>query len=121
MLAAALEAVPRLHSVTWPTMAGPGAAVGRLLAPVMLEPGRGLLGPFGAILVWALGSAFAVTLALLALGLSGSEWRVCWQFAVRVARFSVSTGWGAASLVQTSRGGRCQPEAPVWSSASRCG
>ena len=100
VLAAALEAVPQLRSVPWPTVAGPGGAIGRLLAPVVLEPGRGLFGPLGVVLVWGLGAGFAVTLALLALGLSGSEWRACWRFISRVARFSVSTGWSAASLVR---------------------
>src|SRR5271170_8004814 len=36
-LAAALEAVPRLRSVAWPTLAGPGGAIGRVLAPAVLE------------------------------------------------------------------------------------
>ncbi len=99
VLAAALEAVPRLRSVAWPTMAGPGGAVGRVLAPAMLDAGQGLLGPAGAVLVWVLGSAFAVTLALLALGLSGAEWRAGWRFVARIARFSVSTGWSAAIVL----------------------
>jgi len=98
-LAAALEAVPRLRSVGWPTLAGPGGAVGQVLAPAVLEAGRGVLGPVGGLLVWILGMALAVTLVLLALGLSGSEWRASWRLIARVARFSVSTGWGAAAVM----------------------
>ncbi len=99
VLAAALEAVPRLRSVAWPTTAGPGGAVGRVLAPAMLDAGQGLLGPAGAVLVWGLGSAFAITLALLALGLSGAEWRAGWRFVARIARVSVSSGWSAAIVL----------------------
>jgi S-DNA-T family DNA segregation ATPase FtsK/SpoIIIE len=100
VLAAALEAVPRLRSISWPTIAGPGGAVGQVLAPAVLDAGQGLLGPVGTILVWVLGAAFAVTLTLLALGLSGAEWKAGWRVAGRMARFSVSTGWGAASIVR---------------------
>ncbi len=100
VLAAALEAVPRLRSVPWPAMAGPGGAVGQVLARAGLDAGQGLLGPTGAVLVWLLGASFAVTLTLLALGLSGAEWKAGWRFTGRVARFSVSTGWSAASIVR---------------------
>jgi S-DNA-T family DNA segregation ATPase FtsK/SpoIIIE len=99
VLSAVLDAVPRLRSVDWPTMAGPGGAVGRLLAPAVMEAGHGLFGPIGAVLVWVLGAGFAMTLTLLALGLTGAEWRATWRFIAKVARFSVSTGWGAAVLV----------------------
>ena len=95
---ATLAAVPRLASVAWPSSAGPGGAIGRVLAPSLLQPGRDLLGPAGAVLLWVLLAAFSSTLLLLALGLSGGEWRVITGTIGRVARFSFSTGWGAASF-----------------------
>jgi DNA segregation ATPase FtsK/SpoIIIE, S-DNA-T family len=112
-LAAALEAVPRLRSVGWPTLAGPGGAVGRVLAPAVLEAGRGVLGPVGGLLVWVLGTALAVTLVLLALGLSGAEWRASWRLIVRIARFSVSTGWSAAAVMGRAGGAGASFAAPV--------
>ena len=97
VLAAALGAVPRLEALPWPSSAGPGGAVGRLLAPAALAAGHGLLGAAGAVLIWAIGSAFAVTLVLLALGLSGGEWGAVWRVASRVGRFSLSSSWSAAT------------------------
>jgi DNA segregation ATPase FtsK/SpoIIIE, S-DNA-T family len=96
---ATLATVPRLAAVAWPSSAGPGGAVGHVLAPALLEPGRGLLGPIGAVLVWVLMAGLSFTLVLLALGLSSGEWRATWQFLGRMARFSVSTGWNAAWLI----------------------
>jgi DNA segregation ATPase FtsK/SpoIIIE, S-DNA-T family len=112
-LAAALDAVPRLQSVVWPTLAGPGGAVGRVLAPAVLQAGRGVLGPVGGLLIWVLGTAFAVTLVLLALGLSGAEWRACWRLLARIARFSVSTGWSAATVVGRVGGAGASFAAPL--------
>ncbi len=96
VLAAALEAVPKLRVLGWPTLAGPGGAVGRLLAPAALAVGKGVLGPAGAVLVWGIGAGLAVTLALLALGLSGGEWGSVGRGLAWLARFSVSSGWNTA-------------------------
>jgi S-DNA-T family DNA segregation ATPase FtsK/SpoIIIE len=98
-LGAALEAVPRLRVLAWPTLAGPGGAVGRSLAPAMLQMGHDVLGPVGGLLVWTLAAAFAATLVLLALGLTGAEWRAFWRLIARIASFSVSTGWAAALVM----------------------
>jgi S-DNA-T family DNA segregation ATPase FtsK/SpoIIIE len=56
------------------------------------------VGPAGALLVWALGLTLALTLTLLALGLTGGEWRTGGRLAIRVARVAVSgvrlaSGW----------------------------
>ncbi len=96
VLAAALEAVPRLRALGWPTLAGPGGAIGRLLAPAALAVGQGVLGQAGAVLVWGLGAGLAVTLMLLALGLSGGEWGAVGRGLGWLARFSVSSGWSTA-------------------------
>jgi DNA segregation ATPase FtsK/SpoIIIE, S-DNA-T family len=96
---ATLAAVPRLAGVAWPSSAGPGGAVGHVLAPALLDPGRGLLGPVGTVLVWVLMVGLSFTLVLLALGLSAGEWRATWRFLKQAARFSVSTGWNAAWLI----------------------
>ena len=70
-----------------------------------LTAGRDALGPVGAVLIWTIGLAFAVTLTLLALGLSASEWRA----AGRSAR-------GAARLVRRLRDRRAVPTVrlPRW-------
>jgi DNA segregation ATPase FtsK/SpoIIIE, S-DNA-T family len=84
VLAAVLAGVPTPPTFAWPTVAGLGGAVGRLLASVGLTVGRDILGPVGALMIWAIGLALAVTLTMLALGLSASEWRA----AGRVARLA---------------------------------
>ena len=75
VLAAVLAGVPTPPTFAWPTVAGLGGAVGRLLASLGLAAGHDVLGPVGAVLIWTIGLALAVTLTLLALGLSASEWR----------------------------------------------
>jgi DNA segregation ATPase FtsK/SpoIIIE, S-DNA-T family len=102
VLAAALSAVPLLHAVAWPASAGLGGAVGGLLAKATLAAGSGVLGPLGAVLVGGIGAGLALTLVLLACGLTGGEWRAAMRVVTAVARFSVSTGWSAALL--TGRG-----------------
>src|SRR5487761_2723264 len=89
ILGATLEAVPKLHGLTWPTLAGLGGAVGRLLAPAALAVGGGVMGAAGAALVWTIGAALSVTLVLLALGLSGGEWRTIWRVLARIMRFAM--------------------------------
>jgi DNA segregation ATPase FtsK/SpoIIIE, S-DNA-T family len=75
VLAAAVAAVPMPRTFIWPTVAGLGGALGRVLGGAGLSVGRELAGPVGALVVWTIGLAFGVTLTLLALGLSASEWR----------------------------------------------
>ncbi len=88
---------PRM--VAWPTVAGPGGAIGSVLAGAALGTGRGWLGPFGMVAAWLVGVAMAVALVPLALGLSASEWRAGWRFAGRSARVSFVGGRGAARIV----------------------
>ncbi len=95
VLAAVLSALPLAH---WPASAGLGGAGGTVLARAVLAAGTGVLGPVGAILVAAIGWALAMTLVLLACGMTGGEWRAALRFSAAVCRFSVSTGWGAAVL-----------------------
>lgn len=59
----------------WPVTAGPGGAVGSLIADTAFEAGRELLGPVGLALVWAVTAALAVILVVLGFGLSAGEWR----------------------------------------------
>jgi S-DNA-T family DNA segregation ATPase FtsK/SpoIIIE len=109
-LAALLAAMPVLGAVlaglpltaafaTWPTLAGPGGAIGRVVAATTLDAGRGVLGPVGAGIVWLLGVCLAVVLVLLALGLSAREWRTAGRGASAVARVSFSGGRDAAGLM----------------------
>jgi len=96
VLAAALAAVPLPQGVAWPTVAGLGGAIGAQLGRLAMAAGRNGLGPTGALLVWVLGVTLAVTLTLLALGLTAGEWRAAGRTAGRTAlgaaRASVSGG-----------------------------
>jgi DNA segregation ATPase FtsK/SpoIIIE, S-DNA-T family len=107
-LAATLAALPMLaamlaaslpHALAWPTVAGPGGAIGTLLARAALHAGSSLLGPFGAVAVWMVGAAVAVGLALLSFGLSPGEWRAAGRFAGRSAQYSWAGGRGAAGML----------------------
>jgi len=107
-LAAMLAALPVLaamlaasipHGIAWPTVAGPGGAIGSLLARAALGAGSGLLGPFGAVAAWMGGAALALLLALASLGLQKAEWRATWRFAGRSARYSYVGGRGAAGIL----------------------
>jgi DNA segregation ATPase FtsK/SpoIIIE, S-DNA-T family len=100
LLAAVLSATAAPTSVAWPTVAGLGGAIGRLLGTAGLTVGRDVLGPLGAMMVWTIGLALAVTLTLLALGLSAGEWRAATRSAGSAARFGVSGGRIAAEFVR---------------------
>jgi S-DNA-T family DNA segregation ATPase FtsK/SpoIIIE len=99
VLAAVLASIPRPPTLAWPTVAGPGGAIGSLLGTVGITAGREALGSVGAVLVWTFGAAFALTLTLLALGLSAGEWRSAGRLVGRGARYGVSGGRGAAGGV----------------------
>ncbi len=92
VLAAALAGIPLPLGVAWPTGAGLGGAIGTQLGHVAMEAGRNGLGPLGVALVWLLGLTLAMTLTLLALGLTAGEWRTAGRTVVSVARVSVSGG-----------------------------
>jgi DNA segregation ATPase FtsK/SpoIIIE, S-DNA-T family len=100
LLAAVLGAIAAPTSLAWPTLAGLGGAIGRLLGGAGLAVGRDILGPLGALMVWTIGTALAVTLTLLALGLSAGEWRAATRSAGRAARYGVSGGRSAAGAVR---------------------
>jgi len=91
-----LAVIPGRHGMlTWPAGAGLGGAAGRLVAEDALAAGHDLIGPFGAPLVLSLGGVLAVVLAVLALGLSRSEWRA----AGLAARRSAGRGRVAAGVL----------------------
>jgi len=108
-LAAVLAMVP---APTWPTAAGPGGAVGRILASQAGRMGFGLLGPVGAALVLTIGTALALGLVALSLGLSAGEWRAAGQSAAGAARGSVQGSGRAARLL--ARMGRYIADAGSW-------
>jgi DNA segregation ATPase FtsK/SpoIIIE, S-DNA-T family len=86
VLAAVLAGVPTPRTLAWPTVAGLGGAIGRLLASMGRSVGHDVLGPVGALMIWTIGLALAVTLTLLALGLSATEWRTAGRLAGRASR-----------------------------------
>jgi S-DNA-T family DNA segregation ATPase FtsK/SpoIIIE len=100
VMAAVLAGIPTPSSFTWPTVAGLGGAIGRVLGVAGLTAGHELLGQVGALMVWAIGLALAVTLTVLTLGLSTGEWRAAGRFAGRAARYGVSGSRDAAGLVR---------------------
>src|SRR4029077_16545393 len=95
--------IPTPPSFAWPTVAGLGGAIGHLLGSAGIAVGADLLGPVGALMIWVIGLALAVTLTLLALGLSSGEWRAAGRFAGSAARYGVSGGRDAAGRL----GRRC--------------
>jgi S-DNA-T family DNA segregation ATPase FtsK/SpoIIIE len=110
MLASVLASLP--HAPAWPSVAGLGGAIGRLLANSGLGAGRMLLGPVGSVTVWLIGLGLAGTLTLLSLGLSSGEWRTAGRYAAKAARFSASNGRGAATVV--ARGANRVGQASGW-------
>ncbi|HME23194.1 MAG TPA: DNA translocase FtsK 4TM domain-containing protein [Acetobacteraceae bacterium] len=98
VLAAVLAGVPTPRGFAWPTVAGLGGAIGGLLASTGLSIGRDVLGPVGALMIWTIGLALAVTLTLLALGLSASEWRATGRIARRTASLAMFRGLPTPSL-----------------------
>jgi DNA segregation ATPase FtsK/SpoIIIE, S-DNA-T family len=100
LLAAVLAGVVAPSLLAWPTVAGLGGAIGRLLGAAGLALGHDVLGPLGALLVWTIGTALAVTLTLLALGLSAGEWRAVTRLVGRAVRIGASSGRTAAGVVR---------------------
>ncbi|MBV9734363.1 MAG: DNA translocase FtsK 4TM domain-containing protein [Acidisphaera sp.] len=100
-LAAALAGVPGPHGavLAWPSSAGPGGAGGAAIAAAALVVGRGVFGPLGVALVWVLGAALAITLTLLALGLTAGEWHAAGRGAAGAARLSIARTRRAAGLL----------------------
>ena len=112
VLAAMLAAIPARPGFAWPVEAGLGGAIGRLLGNAGQGTGHSLFGPFGIGAFWVLGGALAITLTLLALGLSASEWRSAGRFTGRMARYSVSGGRDMAGMV--ARGAGMGGQASGW-------
>ncbi len=86
--AAVLAAIPDWHGrpLLWPAGAGLGGAAGRLVGAAAISAGHDMLGPFGAGIVVALGTAFAGALIVLSLGLSRGEWRAAGHAAQQAMR-----------------------------------
>ena len=100
-------------SVTWPAAGGLGGAMGQVVAGSALAAGRGLMGPLGAVVVWAVGALFAAMLTLLTLGLSVSDWRRAGAHAGGAARASFHHGRNAAGLFQRTGAWCARTFAPV--------
>ena len=79
VLAALAATVP--ISVTWPSSAGPGGAIGGVLAHTVSSYAQGLLGPLGAGLALLVGAVLGCVLFWAALGLSAGEWRAAGRVA----------------------------------------
>jgi len=96
VLAATLALVP---VPAWPTTAGPGGALGRMLADQAGRMGHELLGPSGTVLVVVMGALLALILVVLSLGLTSGEWRAAGHGAVGAALVSVRGSGHAAGLL----------------------
>jgi S-DNA-T family DNA segregation ATPase FtsK/SpoIIIE len=90
--AAVLASLSSAGAVTWPTLAGPGGASGRLLAEAVLHASARLAGPAGEALAWMGGVGLSVVLVALALGLTVSEWRTAGRAAKTAARATARGG-----------------------------
>jgi S-DNA-T family DNA segregation ATPase FtsK/SpoIIIE len=102
ILAAALANIPAIggNRMAWPTQAGPGGAIGSIVAEYALAAGSDMIGAYGRSFVWAMGAVLAVLLTLLTLGLTAGEWRA----AGRAARMTAGQGRrGAGMAVRTFR------------------
>ncbi|HXT80765.1 MAG TPA: DNA translocase FtsK 4TM domain-containing protein, partial [Acetobacteraceae bacterium] len=119
LLAAVFASLPAAERLAWPVIAGPGGAIGQLLSRTAVSTGYGLIGPAGVALVWLVGTALAVTLTVLALGLSSGEWHVAGRAAANAARYSVSGGREAAGALARGAGGVGQASAWVASLVNR--
>ena len=105
--------------MAWPAGAGPGGAVGVLLAGHANAMGHGIMGPVGPAVVSAALVVLATLLVILALGLTAGEWQAAGRNAYGVARGGVRGGVGAASVVGRSaawagRLGRGMSVRPDW-------
>ena len=79
VLAALAAALP--VAAPWPAEAGPGGAIGRVLAQSVGSYAQGALGPLGAALALLAGAALGFLLFWAALGLSAGEWRAAGRVA----------------------------------------
>jgi len=103
-LAAVLGAMaPQYGVLAWPVGAGPGGAIGHVIAGTVLAAGRGLLGPLGLLLSWVLLAGLAFSSGWLALGLSGGEWQAAGRGAAGAARFSFGHGRRLLELLLRAR------------------
>ncbi len=76
VIAAVAAALPLpSQALYWPTAAGPGGAIGDVLAHTALSWGRTVLGPLGAGFAVLFGVLLAAGLFWASLGLSAGEWR----------------------------------------------
>ena len=89
---AALLAMVSRGALVWPVEAGWGGAIGAAIAPGLLDMGQGLLGPMGGPVVLTILVTLTLILTLLALGLTGREWRAAWAGARYAARLSIRGG-----------------------------
>jgi S-DNA-T family DNA segregation ATPase FtsK/SpoIIIE len=90
-----------------PTLAGPGGAVGELLANAVLETGRGLFGPLGKPVGQVVLVALAGCLSFAAIGIPLLAWRQMGRGTARAAR------GGAGLTVGLLRRGATEPQ-PAW-------
>jgi S-DNA-T family DNA segregation ATPase FtsK/SpoIIIE len=94
--AAVLASLASAGAMTWPTLAGPGGASGRLLAEAVFRASGHVAGPAGEVLAWMGGVGLSVVLVALALGLTISEWRSAGRAAKQAARATARgsrSGW----------------------------
>jgi DNA segregation ATPase FtsK/SpoIIIE, S-DNA-T family len=99
LVAAVCAGLPVSRSVAWPTQAGPGGAVGRLLSSASLDAGFNSFGAIGAATIWIMGLLLAVGLTLLALGISTGEWRSAGRLTAKATRVSLISSRNVAGVL----------------------
>ena len=108
VLAGLFAGLSTLMPVQWPTIAGPGGAIGQLVAGSVLRMGSSILGAFGAVMVTGVGIFLAILLCLPALGLTLGEWRAVGRGTAQAAQVSarVSAHGGRHAIGLFGRIGR---------------
>ncbi|WP_158746135.1 DNA translocase FtsK [Acidisphaera sp. L21] len=97
VLAALAAALPT--QAAWPSDAGPGGAIGRVIAQSVTSYAHGLLGPLGVMIALAVGGVLGVVLFWAALGLSAGEWRAAGRVAGGSLARGHKVGRGAVGLL----------------------
>ncbi|MSP05834.1 MAG: DNA translocase FtsK [Acetobacteraceae bacterium] len=92
MAAALLAGLPLAGRLTWPTIAGPGGAIGNVLAGGLTHFSFSVLGAFGVTLGLLTTGALSLLLGWLAMGLRAGEWRAMGRGTAQAARASASGG-----------------------------
>ncbi|MSO91113.1 MAG: DNA translocase FtsK [Acetobacteraceae bacterium] len=93
VMAALLAGLPLAGRIGWPTVAGPGGAIGQVLAGSVGRISGGVLGVYGQMASLFAAAALSLLLFWLAMGLRAGEWRAVGRGTAQGGRHAM--GWFA--------------------------